>query len=76
MQAAAAGIGVSRQQLHRVISGVSGVTPEMAVRLEKAIGSSASAWLAMQAAHDLSRAREVIGEIPRLAAKVTDVPRP
>lgn len=73
VQEAAAGLGVTRQQLHRVIRGASGVTPEMAVRLEKAIGSSAPAWLAMQAAFDLSRVRSAIGDMPRLAAKAGSV---
>ena len=42
---AAAGLGVTRQQLYRVINGESAVSPEMAMRLEKGIGSSAGAWL-------------------------------
>ena len=52
---AASGLGVTRQQLYNVISGKSAITPEMAVRLEKAIGSTAAAWLRMQAAHDLAQ---------------------
>lgn len=54
---AADGLGVSRQQLYRVLRGQSGITPEMAVRLEQGIGGTASAWLALQMAHDLARAR-------------------
>ncbi|HMF06364.1 MAG TPA: HigA family addiction module antitoxin [Methylocella sp.] len=52
---AAKGPGVTRQQLHRVISGSCGISPEMALRLEKGIGSSAGAWLAMQANYDLAQ---------------------
>jgi antitoxin HigA-1 len=52
---AAEAIGVTRQQLHKVISGRSGITPEMAVRLEKAIGSTADTWLRMQIDYDLAR---------------------
>src|SRR3990170_168428 len=37
---AAKGLGVTRQQLYNVINGKSVVTPEMAIRLEKAIGGS------------------------------------
>src|SRR3569832_463186 len=48
ISAAAEGLGVTRQQLHNVISGRSGVTAEMAVRLEKAIGSTADTWLKQQ----------------------------
>jgi antitoxin HigA-1 len=42
---AAKGLGVTRQQLYRVINGDCGITPEMAYRLEKAIGSTADFWL-------------------------------
>ena len=54
---AAKGLGVTRQQLYNVISGRSGVTPEMAIRLEKAIGGNADHWLRMQAAYDLAQLR-------------------
>ena len=33
--AAAKGLGITRQQLHNLIAGRSGITPEMAVKLEK-----------------------------------------
>ena len=39
---AATGLGVTRQQLYRVIRGQSGISPEMALRLEKAIGGTAA----------------------------------
>jgi antitoxin HigA-1 len=55
--AAANALGVSRQQLHSVIAGRSGVTPEMAVRLEKALGSTADTWLRMQMNYDLAQIR-------------------
>lgn len=42
ISAAAKAIGVTRQQLHNLIAGRSGITPEMAVRLELAIGSNAT----------------------------------
>ncbi|CAN5600267.1 HigA family addiction module antitoxin [soil metagenome] len=54
---AAKGLGVSRQQLHNVIKGKSAISPEMAVRLEQGIGSTAGAWLRMQATYDLAQAR-------------------
>ena len=37
---AAEGLGVTRQQLYKVITCQSAISPEMAVRLEKAIGST------------------------------------
>src|SRR5216684_3901555 len=54
---AAKGLGVSRQQLHSVIAGRASVTPEMAVRLEKALGSTADTWLRMQMNYDLAQVR-------------------
>jgi antitoxin HigA-1 len=50
-------LGITRQQLHNVIAGRSAITPEMAVRLEKALGSTADAWLRMQTNYDLARIR-------------------
>lgn len=50
-------LGVSPSTLSRVLNGSSRVTPEMALRLSKAIGRSAESWLALQDAHDLWLAR-------------------
>ena len=55
---AARGLGVTRQQLHNVISGRSGVSAEMAVRLGKALGSTADTWLRMQMNYELAQIRE------------------
>ena len=54
---AATGLGVTRQQLYRLINGESGVSAEMAMRLEKGIGSSADAWLRLQVNYDLAQMR-------------------
>jgi addiction module HigA family antidote len=54
---AAKALGVTRQQLYRVVSGECGITPEMAVRLELAIGSNADFWLRLQANYDLAQIR-------------------
>jgi len=54
---AADGIGVTRQQLYNVLSGKHAITPEMALRLEMAVGGTADSWLAMQAAYDLAQLR-------------------
>ena len=61
--AAAEGLGVTRQQLYRVINGGSAVTPEMALRLEKALGGTADHWLRMQTAFDLAQVRRREAEI-------------
>jgi len=55
---AAQGLGVTRQQLYRVIKGECCISPEMAVRLEKGIGSSAATWLRMQMNYDLAKLNE------------------
>ena len=56
--AAAEGLGISRKQLTQLVNRHAGVSPEMAIRLEKGIGSSADAWLRMQAAYDLAQAQK------------------
>lgn len=56
----AASLGVSASTLSRVLRGTSSVTPEMALRLEKALGRSAESWLAMQATHDLWHAKRTL----------------
>jgi antitoxin HigA-1 len=56
---AAKGLGVSRQQLHNLIAGRSAISPEVAIRLELALGSSADNWLRMQAAYDLAQLRRL-----------------
>jgi antitoxin HigA-1 len=69
---AAKGLGITRQQLHNVIAGRSSVTPEMAIRFEKALGSTADTWLRMQVNYDLAQARKRISHITimKLSPKV------
>ena len=50
-------LGVTRQALNNVINSKSGISPEMAIRLTKAFGSTAETWLRMQLAYDLAAAR-------------------
>ena len=72
---AAAALNVSRSQLSRVIAGECALSPEMALRLEAVIGSSADAWLRMQAAYDAAevraRAPEITKGLRRIAARDT-----
>src|SRR5580698_10452324 len=51
-------LGVTRQALNNVVNGKSGISPEMAIRLSKAFGSTAETWLRMQLAYDLAQARK------------------
>jgi addiction module HigA family antidote len=60
---AAKGLGVTRQRLYRVINGECGITPEMALRLEKSIGSNADFWLRLQMNYDLAKVRAGAGSI-------------
>lgn len=57
MTRAAAGLGVTRQQLYNVMNGRSALSPDMALRIEQALGGTADAWMRMQIAHDLARLR-------------------
>ncbi len=54
---AARALGVTRQQLYKLINGQSAVSAEMAVRLEQVIGGAADHWLRLQAAYDLAQVR-------------------
>ncbi|QLA17593.1 HigA family addiction module antitoxin [Desulfolutivibrio sulfoxidireducens] len=53
---AARGLGVTRKALSELVNGHSGVSPEMAIRLAKAFGSTAEAWLRLQLQYDLAKA--------------------
>jgi addiction module HigA family antidote len=69
---AAAGLGVTRQQLYRVTNGENAISPDMALRLEKAIGSTADFWLRLQMNYDLAQARlrKPAAEVRKLEPKV------
>src|ERR1035437_9129909 len=51
-------LGVTRQTLNNVVNGKSGISPEMAIRLSKAFGSTPETWLRMQVAFDLAAAQK------------------
>ncbi len=68
---AAVQLGVTRAALSRVLNGQAGISPEMALRLERWLGidhgGRASVWLATQAAYDLwntqKRAKPALSKI-------------
>ena len=64
---AAKALGVSRNALSELTNGRRGISPEMAIRLEQAFGSTADVWIRMQANYDLAQAR--------LKADTISVPR-
>jgi addiction module HigA family antidote len=51
-------LDVAASTLSRILKGTSRVTPEMALRLAKAVRRSPESWLAMQDAYDLWIARQ------------------
>jgi addiction module HigA family antidote len=61
--AAANGLGVTRKALSELVNGKSGISPEMAVRLSKAFGSSPELWLGLQMDFDLAQLRMKRGKI-------------
>ena len=53
---AAKRLGVSRKQLSDIVNCHAGISPEMAIRLDKAFGGGAETWYRLQAAYDLAQA--------------------
>lgn len=51
-------LGVTRQTLSNLVNKHAAISPEMAIRLEKAFGGSARAWLKMQMNYDLWEAQK------------------
>jgi addiction module HigA family antidote len=60
---AARALGVSRKQLSELINGRAGISPEMAIRLDRAFGGGADTWVRLQAAYDLAQAMKKAGRI-------------
>lgn len=60
---AARRLGVSRKQLSDIVNCKAGISPEMAIRLDKAFGGGAEAWLRLQVAYDLAQAMRRADEI-------------
>ena len=55
---AAKGLDVSRKTLSSILNGRAGISPEMAVRLSIAFGTSAESWLNQQLQYDLWHAEQ------------------
>ena len=60
---AAQNLGVSRKTLSSILNGRAGISPEMAIRLSKAFGTSAESWLNQQMLYDLNAAQQVLGKV-------------
>jgi antitoxin HigA-1 len=66
---AAKALGITRQQLYNVINGKSSISPEMAVRLAKGIGSTAETWLKLQQAFDLAALKVSAIKVTKLQSR-------
>ena len=56
-------LGVTRQALNNLVNGKSGISPEMAIRLNKAFGGGAQVWLGLQMDYALAQAMKYEREI-------------
>ena len=56
-------LGVSRQALNNLVNGKAGISPEMAIRLELAFGSTAETWMRLQVQYDLAQAGKKTPEL-------------
>jgi antitoxin HigA-1 len=56
-------LGVTRQALNNLVNCKAAISPEMAIRLDKAFGGGADTWLRLQAAYDLAQAEKHAGNI-------------
>ena len=67
---AAEALGVTRKTLSAILNGRAGISPEMAVRLSMAFGTSSESWLNQQLQYDLWQAEQRRRElrVKRLAA--------
>ncbi|APB33600.1 addiction module antidote protein, HigA family [Gloeomargarita lithophora Alchichica-D10] len=62
-------LGVSRKTLSAILNCRAGISPEMAIRLGKAFGTTAESWLNQQMQYDLWQAEQAVGnvEVKRLS---------
>ena len=60
---AARKLGISRKQLSGIVNCRSGISPEMAIRLDKAFGGGAETWYRLQSAYELAQALKKADQI-------------
>ena len=74
---AARRLGISRQQLHRVLACTHPITTEMALRIGKFAGNGPVLWLRMQQAYDLwyteNRIADQLSKIESVASDCCNV---
>ncbi len=55
--------GISAQQLGRILKGTRGIGADVALRLARALGTSAQVWMGLQARYDLDVAQDLHGRL-------------
>lgn len=70
--ALAKAMGVPRTRVERIAAETSGITADTALRLSKALGTSAELWLNLQTRYDVETAERAIGKDLAKIARVTD----
>ncbi len=60
---AARKLGVSRKQLSDIVNCRAGISPEMAIRLDKAFGGGAETWYRLQSSYALAQAMKTADRI-------------
>jgi antitoxin HigA-1 len=70
--ALAKAMGVPRTRVERIVAETSGVTADTALRLSKALGTSAQLWLNLQTRYDVETAERAIGKELAKITRVTD----
>jgi len=69
--ALAKAVGVSAQTISQLLQEKRAISPDIAIRLAQALGTTPSFWVTLQQKHDISRAMEenaaVYSAIPRIA---------
>ncbi len=58
----ALGMRVAQQKINDIVRGKRSITPDTAMRLAAALGTTAEFWMGLQTDYDLELARELFGE--------------
>ena len=68
---AARRLGISRKQLSSIVNCRSGISPEMAIRLDKVFGGGAETWYRIQASYDLAQAMKKAAQFTKQLSPAT-----
>ena len=64
--------GISAQQIGRILKGTRGISGDFALRLARALGTSAQVWMGLQAQYDLDVAQEAYGRAIEKQVRLID----